>query len=277
MSEKKDGKIRPHERIMNHLLAPLERPAIDWLVRRMPLWVTSDLLTWIGIFASVVIFVGYSLTVFHKGFLWLASFGFILNWFGDSLDGNIARYRRLERPRYGFFLDHTVDSVSEALVFLGLGLSPYFSFEIAQFLLIGYLMLSIYVYITTYVKGEFQLSYAKLGPTEMRAIGIILNTLIFFFFQDDWRFTVFGRDYTYFDPVAMILAIAEIVAYLVSMIRQASALQKLDEARLRERYAEEGLEYPEPPNPLKILEKKQAERALKAKKKKKDQRGVIRA
>jgi phosphatidylglycerophosphate synthase len=103
-----------------------------------------------------------------------------LNWFGDSLDGTLARFRKIERPRYGFFVDHIIDSVSEVLVFVGLGISPYLRFDLALVALVSYLLASIYVYLTTYVDGVFRISYGGLSPTEMRMIAIITNAVVFF-------------------------------------------------------------------------------------------------
>ena len=173
-------KIEDHQRINDILLGPLERPAIAWLVRHMPSWVTSDHLTLLGLLAAVLIGVSYWLTNFDTRFFWLANLGFVLNWFGDSLDGSLARYRKLERPKYGFFIDHTVDIISEVSIFIGIGLSPYVDFEIALIALIAYLCMSNLVYITTSVKGEFKISYGSLGPTEARVLAMIANTVVFY-------------------------------------------------------------------------------------------------
>jgi phosphatidylglycerophosphate synthase len=117
--------INDHRRINDTVLGPLERPALKWLAAHQPAWVTPDILTAIGTLGAVVIFTGFILSNYDKNFLWLATLGFIINWYGDSLDGTLARYRHIERPRYGYFVDHTVDSFNEVLVFVGLGLSPY--------------------------------------------------------------------------------------------------------------------------------------------------------
>ena len=111
-----------HERVNDILLGPLERPALKWLVEKMPKWVSPNLLTAVGLIAAVVIFLSYWLTNVSENFLWLASFGFILNWFGDSLDGSLARFRKIERPKFGYFIDHTVDAFTQLLVLLGIGL-----------------------------------------------------------------------------------------------------------------------------------------------------------
>ena len=155
--------IKKHKRVNDILLGPLERPALQWLAAHMPDWVYPDLLTIIGTLGAVIIFLSYWLTNFDKGFLWLASLGLIINWFGDSLDGTLARYRNIQRPKYGFFVDHTVDALSEVLIILGLGLSPFIRFEIASLALIGYLLMSVLVYVRTCVKGEFVISYGGFG------------------------------------------------------------------------------------------------------------------
>ena len=172
--------IENHKRVNDILLAPLERPALAWLVRVMPRWVTPDMLTFFGFFAGILIGVSYLLTNLDKNFLWLANLGFILNWFGDSLDGNLARYRKIERPRYGFFIDHAVDIITEVFIFLGLALSPFVDFKIAVLALIAYLCMTNLVFLITSVEGVFQISYGRLGPTEARVIAMSANTIIYF-------------------------------------------------------------------------------------------------
>jgi phosphatidylglycerophosphate synthase len=218
--------IESHTRINDILLGPLERPALKWLAARMPDWVTSDMLTGVGVFGAVVIFAGYWLTNLDKGFLWLASLGFVINWFGDSLDGTLARYRKLERPRYGFFIDHTVDAFNEVLIFLGLGLSPYIRFDIASLALIGYLLMSVLVYVRTAVTGEFRISYGRLGPTEVRVIAILANTLIFFFGNPKigapWGWL------TIFDLVAALIAGILFMIFIFSTLQEARGLARLE-------------------------------------------------
>lgn len=173
-------KIKKHHRVNDILLGFIERPAIKFFVERMPRWVNSDMLTFLGFLGSVLIGVSYYLTNFDARYLWLASLGFFINWFGDSLDGNLARYRKVERPRYGFFIDHTIDAISEVIIFIGIGLSPYVDLTLALVALVGYQIMSNLVYITTSVKGEFKISYGSLGPTEVRALAVIGNTIMYF-------------------------------------------------------------------------------------------------
>jgi len=218
--------IKDHERVNDILLGPLERPALQWLAAHMPAWMTPDILTGIGTFGAVLIALSYWLTNYSEWFLWLASLGFVINWFGDSLDGTLARFRKIERPKYGFFIDHTVDALNETIIFLGFGLSPYLKFEIACLALIGYLLMSVLVYVSTAVSGVFKISYGKLGPTEIRAIAILINTFIFFFGNPTINLPTGGT--TIIDLAALIIALALFLIFIGSSLQQARQLAKED-------------------------------------------------
>lgn len=215
-----------HKRVNDILLGPLERPALQWLAAHMPTWMTPDLLTIIGILGAVIILTGYVLSNENAAFLWLATFGFVVNWFGDSLDGTLARYRKIERPKYGFFVDHTVDAFSQLLIFAGIGLSPYISFELAMLALVGYLLMSIFVYVDTYVTGVFKISYGKLGPTEMRAIAIILN--IAFLYIEVPTIELSFVQISIYDLITLLIASILILIYIFSTIRRAGELARLE-------------------------------------------------
>jgi phosphatidylglycerophosphate synthase len=227
-----------HTRINDTLLGNIEKKTLLWLAARMPAWVVPDTLTLIGLIASIVIFLSYALTYFHKGFLWLASFAFILNWFGDSLDGTLARYRKIERPRYGFFVDHIIDSVSEVLIFIGLGLSPFLRFDLALLALVGYMLLATYVYLVTYVNGVFRISYARLGPTETRVLAIVANTLVFF--SANPRVDLFQKgpaflqvSLTYYDLVAVFFIGLVVAIFISSAVTTAASLSREDRIAAR--------------------------------------------
>jgi phosphatidylglycerophosphate synthase len=195
----------------------------------MPAWVTPDHLTAIGVFGGLVILVGYWLTGVDRNFLWLVNLGFVLNWFGDSLDGTLARYRHMERPVYGFYIDHAVDAFVEMMIFLGLGLSPYVRFDLACLALIGYFLLSILVFIRTCVKGEFVLSYGRLGPTEVRLLAIAANTLVYFIGNP--AVNLFSVTLTIYDwLVAMIILIIFAIAISTTLI-QARLLARMEKER----------------------------------------------
>ncbi len=217
-----------HKRVNDILLGPLERPALQWLAARLPEWVTPDMLTGLGLFASILIFAAYTATNLNPAFLWLASFGFVLNWFGDSLDGTLARYRHIERPRYGFFVDHIVDAASEVLVFLGIGLSPYVRFDLAIVTLVGYMLMSNLVYITTYVNGVFRISYIKLGPTEIRLIAILANTTVFLIGNPLLHLPFRLGSFSFYNLVAVALSILLFSVFIVVATLQALDLNRQD-------------------------------------------------
>jgi len=162
-------------REMTFLLAESERRLLRWIAARLPPWVTSDQLTALGVAAATATGIAYSLSGVHHAWLWVASLMLVINWFGDSLDGTLARVRHIERPRYGYYLDHVVDAYSTAVIGIGLGVSPYVSFGIALGLVVVYLVLSINVYLESTVFGAFRLAYGRLGPTELRLILITIN------------------------------------------------------------------------------------------------------
>lgn len=218
--------IKPHERVNDILLGPLERPALQWLASRMPKWVSPDVLTFIGFLAAVLICASYALTTIDPNFLWLASFGFVLNWFGDSLDGTLARFRKIERPKYGFFIDHALDSFSEFLIVLGIGLSSYVQFEYAMIALIGYLLMSIFVFIKTYVRGVFQISFSKVGPTEMRVALICANTFIYF--AGNFQLNLGFINMAAYDLITLFIAAVLYILFIVSTWKEAMYLRKLE-------------------------------------------------
>jgi len=221
------AEIETHKRVNDILLGPLERPVLKWFARHMPAWINSDILTGLGVFGAFLILVSYALTNLDRNYLWLANLGFVINWFGDSMDGTLARHRQLQRPKYGFFVDHTVDSFNEVLIFLAIGLSPFMRFEIACLALVGYLLMSVLVFVRTCVTGEFRISYGKLGPTEVRVIAVSVNTLIFFWGNPVWDTAIGGM--TIFDFVGAAVAALLFLIFISSTLRQAAQLTRLGE------------------------------------------------
>ena len=219
--------IEDHKRVHDMILGPLERPTLQFLASKMPAWVNPDMLLGFGVFGSFVILISYWLTNIDSAFLWLASLGFVINWFGDSLDGTLARYRKIERPKYGFFVDHTADSFSMVLIFIGLGLSAFVRLDIAALACIGYLLMSILTYIGAFVSGEFRISYARIGPTEMRLIAIIVNSLLFFFGNPQIRL-LGDLSAGVADIAVLIIAVALFVVYIVSTLQEAARWSKID-------------------------------------------------
>lgn len=168
------------KRIQTSILNGIERKVLVWLAERQPRWVVSDTLTFVGFLGSVIIALGYILTNLDYRWLWLASLGFVINWYGDSLDGSVARVRKTQRPVYGFYIDHTMDVINEIFMLVGVGLSVLMRFDIAMLILVLYLALTINVDTNAHLKNEFKLTYGGFGPTEFRILVIIVNTLFIF-------------------------------------------------------------------------------------------------
>jgi archaetidylinositol phosphate synthase len=160
------------------LFARHEGRALEWIARRLPAWVMPDHMTALGVLAAFGIAGAYLLSNGDKAWLWAASALLVVHWLGDSLDGTLARVRRIERPRYGYYLDHLVDALATAVIGLGLGLSPWMLLAVGLAIVVAYLVLSINTYLETYAFGVFTLGYGRLGPTEARLALIGLNTLI---------------------------------------------------------------------------------------------------
>src|SRR5688500_4999945 len=160
------------------LLAEPEARVLEWIAGRLPSWVKPDHLTAVGVLASVAIAAAYVLSNGDKLWLWAASALLVVHWLGDSLDGTLARVRKSERPRYGYYLDHLVDAFATAAIGIGLGLSPYMLLAVGLAIVIAYLILSINTYLETHAFGTFTLGYGRLGPTEARLMLIGLNTAL---------------------------------------------------------------------------------------------------
>ena len=228
MGNKADAK-----RIQTSLLNGVEKKVLVWLAERQPKWMTSDILTYIGTFGAVVIAAGYILASRDIRFLWLSSAGFLINWYGDSLDGTLARVRNHQRPIYGYYLDHTMDAINELIMVLGVGLSGLMHLSLALLVLALYLMLTINVSINAHLKKEFRLTYARLGPTELRLIMIIVNTIFIAVrplscFRH--TFGLFGIEITFaaLDYVGLFILAVLIVIYLVSIISDARGYAEID-------------------------------------------------
>ena len=167
------------KREMSFLLARPERRLLVWMAPRLPARWTPDLLTAVGVLGALIVGLGYALAKFHPAWLWLASGGLVVNWFGDSLDGTLARVRHIERPKYGYYLDHAVDAITTTVIGAGIGLSGYVALPVALGIVIGYLWLSINVYLESAVFNLFDLGFGPFGPTEMRILLIFGNTGLF--------------------------------------------------------------------------------------------------
>jgi len=162
-------------RVNRALTASLEKRALEWMADRAPRWLSSDQLTLMGVTAQVGAGVCYALARYHRYALLLVILCLALNWLGDSLDGTLARVRRQQRPRYGFYVDHMADIFGSVALMCGLGCSGFLHWQTAVAMLIAFLVLSSESYLATYTLARFQLSQGIFGPTEIRILLIIGN------------------------------------------------------------------------------------------------------
>jgi phosphatidylglycerophosphate synthase len=178
-STKPSRQFRNAARIQQSVLAMPEKRLLIWMAERTPSWIHPDQLTIFGFVAQLLTGVSYAVARSSQLGLTGAIVFLILNWFGDSMDGTLARVRQQQRPRYGFYVDHMLDSVGAVALMTGLAFSGYMSPMIAVALLVMFLLLSIQSYLATYALGEFRMSFWRFGPTELRLFLILGNLAAF--------------------------------------------------------------------------------------------------
>ena len=208
------------------MLSSRERHVLDALCRRMPLWVTPDRLTALGSAGAAIAAIGYVGAHWRLECLFVSSLGIAINWFGDSLDGSLARYRRVERPRYGFFLDHSVDAFNGLVFAMGLGLSPFVSMAASLLLLCSYYMLTVYVLLSAQVDRRFPLTKAYVGPTELRLLAIAFNCAIYIVGPLSVRLA--GSEVSVYSALVTVEAIAFVAVYAVEVSITARRLARED-------------------------------------------------
>lgn len=218
-------------RIQTSILNGVEKRALVWLAQRQPHWVTSDLLTYIGVFGAFLCGLGFALSSIDIHFLWLSSAGLVINWYGDSLDGTLARVRKTQRPKYGFFIDHTIDAITITMMCVGAGLSPLLRLDVALLVLVAYLILSVYTYVCTIVTSQMRLTYGKLGPTEFRLIVIITNTLFIYTPWHQLGYTIGGAAFSLFDLIALAIVSILAILWLTQWLKDRRTLSRLDPLR----------------------------------------------
>jgi phosphatidylglycerophosphate synthase len=167
-------------RVQNSLTSNPEKRVLIWMAGRTPRWITPDHLTMLGFLAQVMAGASYALARWNHYWLLAGIFFLALNWLGDCLDGTLARVRQQQRPRYGFYVDHFVDSFGGLALMGGLALSGFMHPYIAVGLLVSFLLLSIQSYLATYTLGEFQLSFWNFGPTELRFLLAVGNVALLY-------------------------------------------------------------------------------------------------
>ena len=193
LAEARRAGFKQATRVHGSFLATAEKRALIWIAERLPSWVSSDQLTLLGFAAQIATGVCYALAARDRRMLLAAIVCLAVNWFGDSLDGTLARVRQRQRPRYGFYVDHVIDSIGSVAMMGGLSLSGYMHPGIATGLLVAFLLLSIQSYLATYTLGEFHLSFWHFGPTELRILLAVGNLALF-----RWAWVIRGH-YRLFD------------------------------------------------------------------------------
>ena len=215
----------------NFLLAKPEKRLLRWIAARLPRFILPDDLTLLGVAASLGICAAYQLSNDSSAWLWVASALLVVQWLGDSLDGTLARVRGIERPKYGYYVDHLVDAISTAAIGIGLGLSPYMLLSVGTLIVVAYLILSINVYLESQAFGRFSIGYGLVGPTEMRLILIALNTALALGLGLD--FTVVEVNLTVLDVIGLAIAAVMIVLLAGRAIRNLRELAKAEPAASR--------------------------------------------
>jgi archaetidylinositol phosphate synthase len=216
--------FRDATRVLTSVLSPLEKRTLLWLAARMPARVNSDHLTALALVAMLGAGLSYWLARTMPVGLVLAVVCLAINWFGDSLDGTLARVRQHQRPRYGYYVDHVVDAFGALFLFGGLALSGYMSPVIAFGLLVAYFMVSIEVYLAAHSVGQFKITHFYMGPTELRILLAIGNLVLLV----KPLATIAGETYRLFDLGGAVGIAGLFVTLLVSAVRNTVTLYRAE-------------------------------------------------
>ena len=209
-------------RINQALTASAEKRALQWMAARLPRWVSSDQLTVLGLGAQIGAGVFYALSRYSRWTLLLVVVCLVLNWFGDSMDGTLARVRGQQRPRYGFYVDHMVDMIGAIALMGGLGISGLVHWQTAIAMLVGFLLLAGESYLATYTLSRFQLSQGIFGPTELRILLIVGNLASL---RSPYS-TIFGHTMLLFDLGGVIAAVCMFGTGIVLTVRHTAQLYR---------------------------------------------------
>ena len=218
--------MQPIKRIQGNIVNRQERRFLDWSCGWMPNSITSDHLTALGVFGAVMVLAGYIAERLDPRFLLLSAAGYVVHWFGDSLDGSLARYRNVTRPRYGYFLDHSVDALCVLMMFGGLGLTSYVRLDVALFVVLGYYALMIHVFLKNHVTNTLQLSFILLGPTELRMIFVAIT--LWMYVQGPAGLHLAGHVMSDYDIALLVIGTVFLALFgrgTVAMIRQLRAVE----------------------------------------------------
>ena len=215
-------------RVNDILLGRFERWALPRMAARLPAWMTPDGLTGIAIAGGFLSAVSYYLAGGNLDWLWLASLGLVIHWWGDSLDGTLARVRQIRRERYGFFVDHQCDAISATVIFAGLGLGGLMRIELALGMAVGFLLMMNLVNMVTIARDVFKISFAGGGPTELRLIMIAVNTAVWAL--GPWTLDLWGQTWTPLDLFGLVAVPGLLGLYLFFSARETILIGRLDPA-----------------------------------------------
>jgi archaetidylinositol phosphate synthase len=219
---KEEAAFRPAARVNQALTAAVERRALQWMAARAPRWLSSDQLTVLGLGAQIGAGAGYALARYDRRALLLVIVCLVLNWFGDSMDGSLARARCQQRPRYGFYVDHMVDVFGAIALMCGLGCSGLLHWQTAIAMLVAFLLLACESYLATYTLSHFQLSQGLFGPTEIRILLIVGNLALL---RSPYS-TIFGHRLLLFDLGGAIASVCMVASAVLLTVRHTAQLYR---------------------------------------------------
>jgi phosphatidylglycerophosphate synthase len=223
------------KRINESILGEWERPALAWMADRLPPQIAPDHLTVMGVVGALLTATAFILSCWSLTWLWLGSLGLLMNWLGDSLDGTLARRRGIERPRYGFFIDHSTDMLSQTAIFLSLGASPCAHFGVSCLGLIAFLMMFVYTLIGAHVHNVMRITYFGFGATEIRALLLLGNLLVLAFgvlhLQVPFVSLLGLGPLSGHDVVIATLAVVSATWIVLAVIKEARVLAALDPSK----------------------------------------------
>src|SRR3984885_4857785 len=217
-----DANFIPAHRVNQALTASAEKRVLQWMAYRAPRWLSSDQLTVLGLSAQIGAGVGYALSRYNRYALLLVIVCLVLNWFGDSMDGTLARVRCQQRPPYGFYVDHMVDILGSVALMCGLGYSEFLHWQVAIAMLIAFLLLASESYLATYTLSCFQLSQGIFGPTEIRILLIIGNIALL---RNPYS-VLFGHKLLLFDLGGTIAAVCMFATAIFVTVRHTAELYR---------------------------------------------------
>src|SRR5512146_3287796 len=219
--------FRPANRVLESILSPAERRALRIFAAHMPAWVNSDHLTVLGLVSMIAAGFSYWASSRAPQALILVCVCLALNWFGDSLDGTLARFRDQQRPRYGFYVDHIIDAVGALFLLGGLGLSGYMHPVMAIGLLLAYNLLAMESYLASYTIGEFRLTHFLFGPTELRVLLIIGNLYLLY----KPIVHIMGRTMLLFDVGGAVGIVGMLLIFTITTVRNTTKLYREETRR----------------------------------------------